>query len=113
MNIATIITAANWLGTAEQCEAVRQFARDYDWSDTSGAIEVDVAADAILSELRGDDEIDPEAEAKLRAEIVASAERENARRWREDTEEAMREDAPRGTCACGGAPPCDGPDCDF
>lgn len=69
MNITEIITPDGWIGDAEQVECVRQFARDFNWDD------VVFGGDAINSAIADLGPMHPEAEAKLRGALQASAER--------------------------------------
>ena len=69
-----------WIGDAEDCEEIEQFARDYDWGDTPEIEDPEDAAGQILSELDADRNFAQEARAKLRAALWTSAERENERR---------------------------------
>ena len=62
-------TPATWLGTAEQCESIRQWARDYPWEERIE--DPEHAADTVLADLG---ELHPDARARLRAALVESAE---------------------------------------
>ncbi len=82
------ISDTNWEGTAEQIAELLAFARDYSWEDTVGTIDAEHAADEILGVIdcayedtdEGEGEIHHDARARLRAALIDSAERENARR---------------------------------
>ena len=58
-----------------------QFARDYAWEDTQPTIEdPEYAASEILSALDAEEQVALDVRGHLHAALVASAERENARR---------------------------------
>lgn len=70
-----------WTGDAEDCARLRQFARDYDWSNDWPVIEdPEYAAEEILDTLDHGGQWPAAARGLLRAALVASAEHENARR---------------------------------
>lgn len=73
-----IISVGQWVGSAEQCEEIRQLARDYNWGPDR-IEDAEYAADVAVSELTADiEDPHPDAEAKLRGALVASAEKARA-----------------------------------
>lgn len=74
-----IIAAGEWTGTVEQCEWVRQFARDFVWGTPIDEGNEEHAADEVIGELLrgGDEEIDADEHALrlLRGELEESAAR--------------------------------------
>lgn len=66
---------ADWIGTAEDCEILRQAARDHEWG-SEPIVDPEFAADVALSEFL-EDIPDPDSDAVefLRAELIESARR--------------------------------------
>lgn len=65
---------------AQRRAALERFASNFNWEDVQPVIEdPEYAADVILSELTDDDILEEDREI-FRLELIASAERENARR---------------------------------
>ncbi len=67
-------TLVVWTGSAEQIDALRAVARDFEWSDAAIA-DAEHAADEVVSALVANIEPHPEALARLRGYLVESAER--------------------------------------
>lgn len=63
-----------WIGSAEQCEAIRQFARDFDWEGDLPIESPQAVADGAIEALTEADPMHPDAEARLRAALIESAE---------------------------------------
>jgi len=71
----------NFDGSAEQCEAIRQFARDYSWDLARGEKieDPEFAADQVVADIIASLEGDPNHDAveRLRMALVQSAMRAN------------------------------------
>lgn len=95
VSLEDLIAAGRWTGEADQIEALRQAARDWNWEDDDGGVsDPEEAAGAILDALRAsiredppegldeeaEDPIDPGAAARLFAALALSAARHSAAR---------------------------------
>ena len=76
-----MIDLVNFDGSAEQCEAIRQFARDYSWDLLRGEkiADPEFAADQVVADIVTALECEPDHDAveRLRMALVQSAMRSN------------------------------------
>jgi len=88
MQLHEVIIEGTWLGTAEDCEIVRQFCGDFAWQTGDADLLDDpvYSADEVTSEIENAIEhelglgtVDQDARELLRLELEASAERFNER----------------------------------
>lgn len=79
--MSLMMNLVNFDGSAEQCEAIRQFARDYSWDLARGERieDPEFAADQVVADIIASLEGDPNHDAieRLRMALVQSATRVN------------------------------------